>query len=153
MNPNSNNTNQSNSQNSMQGPQAASKRDVVEAEKRADHAEAMASDAKRTAEDHVKATNKEILSAIEELEEAIRDHQEALESHDESLEYLLENAQHRKLGWSFSREDDDPAPGAIERAREKLEESDRVEAARERLGGLLSRVHGGTDGTEGNSGA
>jgi predicted nuclease with TOPRIM domain len=93
---NINNSGDGNEQNSAsnqseqpaQGPPAASKRDVQEAEKKADEA--------RERADELEASLNELRAEYEDLQEQ---HEKALEVVDEQLEWFAENA---NFGWGKS---------------------------------------------------
>jgi DNA-binding ferritin-like protein len=78
---------QENEQQPMQGPPAASQRDVEEAEKKADEARARAQ------------ALEEALDELQEDYEALREeHEETMEVVDEHLDYIVENAKFSGFG-------------------------------------------------------
>jgi len=72
----------------VQGPEAASKRDVEEAKRKADNADQRADDAKRMA---VEETQK-VRQVVEELEETVEQTREELTVLDQVVNGLFENA-------------------------------------------------------------
>lgn len=94
----------------MRAPEAASKRDVQEAERKAEEAHAVAT----TKAEEVRA---ELEEEVEELREIVADYLEVLEDLEEHQEALLENGKHRFMGKSFSEKEE---PSALKRARKKL---------------------------------
>jgi hypothetical protein len=74
MKPNQQNTNQQNSQenmNQMSAPEAASKRDVQEAERKAETADEKADEAKEMARSEAQAVHADLKARIDELEEQV----------------------------------------------------------------------------------
>jgi hypothetical protein len=143
MNPNSNNQNQSNRENNqnqqqpqqpqMQGPPAASKRDVEEAERKADAARAVAAET-------AQVTNAELLDEIEEIEEALANHQAALENHEEWVQEFADNAKHKAMTKKFNREEGDGVSSYLEGAREKIENSQKLQALKSRTREVLNKA-------------
>lgn len=93
----------------MQAPEAASRRDVEEAERKAENA-------RREAKERATQVHEELVEEIEELRTVLEEHQEALESVDEDIEVLSEGVT-KNLGSASVVHEGTPA---VERAREVL---------------------------------
>jgi hypothetical protein len=91
---------QQNSQQSgtMAAPEAASKRDLHEAERQAQ-------EAKEKATEEAEQAKEELLDEIQDLREEVKELQQLASVFDQRQMLLLENAKHRTLGKSFAAEE------------------------------------------------
>lgn len=97
----------------MRAPAAASKRDVQEAERKAEEANQAVYDAV----EQLREERAEIEESVEELRTLLEDHQEVLEDLEEHQEALFRDAKHSYMNKSFTEKEE---PDALQRAREKL---------------------------------
>jgi chromosome segregation ATPase len=96
----------------MRAPEAASKRDVQEAERKAEEAFQVASEEVAA----LREEREQLEEEIAELRSLVEDHQEALESFDEDIGYLSEGVTAAMGPKSIEHDGTD----AVDRAREKV---------------------------------
>ncbi|RLM32554.1 hypothetical protein [Haloarcula sp. Atlit-120R] len=104
--------------NGMQAPVAASRRDVMEAENKAEEAQQQAKNAKRLTVEEIENLRQDLEETRSEVEEAIEELRVVEEEAEQQLAQLFENTSPRQFGKSWDR---DPLPDVIEERKSDTE--------------------------------